>query len=389
METFKKYLPVYLRLCRSVFLYLSFLLLATISSYITRQAHIAVNAVMLLFIYHSTVRVFAETDRITADIALAYRAEVEPLSRSARDILGLIIRQKEFYIEAAVVLLLPILLPLEAGFGYLVAPLLAKGLSRALVKLILVSILVPLGLGVGLLSHYYGFLWWLDEKASPDMHFWRALLLRLLGLLLIYTVGSIAIIFYVPIFISVYYIFVALSEIFKWLPFLIIGGVLLLLWLLAFLRALRIRRKFLRQLRACCAEIGATLSPIRRPYRSLLCLDRFESFTVTRGEKTYHCKLFSARRRRNPLFFSEHGTVQCLHSFSFRRVEYFRFTTQFDFSFEAPAPRILIVNPVSKEIFAGHTHFARPIDTGESVGPYKIFTATGFLGALARDVLDR
>ena len=93
--------------------------------------------------------------------------------------------------------------------------------------------------------------------------------------------------------------------------------------------------------------------------------------------------------RHTPLFFSQNGIMQCLHSFRFRRVEYFRYTTQFDFSFEADGSKMLIVNPEPKELYAGSTSFYREIDTGESIGAYKVFTATGFLGALSRNVLDR
>lgn len=388
MDSFQKYAPVYLRICRTVGLYVSFVLLSFLSALLLKSMP-AAHAILAFFIYQSLVRIFAETDRTTRDIALSYREQVSAYGRSTREILRLILQCKPYCLELILLLLLPVLLPMECGFSLYTAPLLAGGYHRFFAKLALLSVLLPLMTGCWLLGHYNAFLWWLCEKAAPDMAFGRALLLKWLGVALIYGISGVAFALFVPVFISVFYIGVALGEIRQWLPLLIIAVLILFVWLCGFLRAFRIRRSFLKRLCRLCADMGATLSRIKRPYRSLLHAGTGESFTVTVGEKTYHCKLFCAKNRKNPLYFSETGIVQCLHSFRFRRVEYFRYTTQFDFSFEAPAPKILIVNPVTKELYAGHIDYARLIDTGESVGDYKIYTATGFLGALEREVLDR
>ncbi|MBE6580132.1 MAG: hypothetical protein E7650_00765 [Ruminococcaceae bacterium] len=388
MESFRKWAPVYLRFCRTLGLYISFLLLCFLSTSMLNTMRPA-KAVLSLFIFQTLVRVFAEADRATRDIALPYREEVGTHDRSSLTIWRLILSSKPILAELLLLLLFPILLPMEVGFTAYTAPLLSAGLKRPLAKALLLLVLLPLMTGAWLLARYNAFLWWLSDKTSPDMAFGRALFLKWLGTFLIYGIGGIAFALFVPVFLSVFYIFVTLGETRWWLPPLIIIGFLFLVWLFRFLRAVRIRRRLLVRLRALCTELGATLSPIRRPYRSLLYIKQGHSFTVSINEKTYHCKLFCARNRRNPLYFSETGIVQCLHSFRFRRVEYFSYTTQVEFGFEAPAPKILIVNPVPKEIYAGNTDFSRLIDTGESVGAYKIFTATGFLGALERNVLDR
>lgn len=388
METFRKWAPVYLRFCRTLGLYVSFLLLSSLSTFMLNTMRPA-KAVLTLFIFQTLVRVFAESDRATRDIALPYRDKVSTHERSSLGIWRLILSSKTILAELALLLLFPILLPMEVGFTAYTAPLLSAGLKRPLAKIILLLVLLPLMTGAWLLARYNAFLWWLSDKTSPDIPLGRALTLKWLGTFLIYGIGGIAFALFVPVFLSIYYIFVTLGEKGWWLPPLIIIGFLLLIWLFRFLRAVHIRRRLLLRLRVLCTKVSATLSPIRRPYLSLLRVKSGQSFTVTLNDKTYHCKLFCAKNRRNPLYFSEMGIVQCLHSFRFRRVEYFSYTTQYDFSFEAPTPKILIVNPVPKEIYAGNTDFSRLIDTGESVGDYKIFTATGFLGALERNVLDR
>ena len=390
MEELRKYIPIYLRICRSIALYLSFSLLFGLCSLCAGRQK-ALGTVLLPLIFHSTARVFGETDRHLRDLALAYRESHDVHHRVPREILALILRDNMLLLELAILLLFPTLLPLELGLTLPTSLLFgASALPRALQKLILLLILLPLFFGGWLFARYLAFLWWAYEEGQDRPEYYLApLFLKLLGILGIYGIGSFAAIFFIPVFQSIYYISEALAALRWWLPVAVVALPIAALFTFRFSRACRIRRKFLRELAFTCHAVGATISEIKRPYRSLLRLGDEVNFTVWHGEKTYHCKLFSALRRHTPLYFSERGVVQCLHSFRFRRVEYFRYTTQFDFSFEGEGQKLLIVNPVPKEIFAGDTAFFRLIDTGEHVGDYTVFTASGLLGAISRDVVDR
>ena len=391
MEELKKYLPIYLRICRSLALYFSYLAIAGIAGLCAGKLPAAV-AILCVLTFHSTVRVFGETDRHIANLATAYRETADGLERSTRKMLRLILTSKQLLIELAVLLLVPVLLPVEAGYTAFATLLFGNpaAVPRALLKVATLGVVFPLFFGFWLLARYYSFLWWSDQKRCRDHpHPWLTLILKLLFIAAIYAVGGFLLVYILAILASVFNILRAIASHRPWLPLTLIGGLVLLVFLIRFWRAVRIRRKFLKRLKRLCRELHVTLSPIKRPYRSLFRLTGQINFSIKHGEKIYSCMLFGALNRRNPLYFSEKGIVQCLHSFRFRRVEYFRYTTQFDFSFEAQGTKVLIVIPVSKEIFAGHTEYFRLIDTGETVGEYKIFTATGFLGALSRDVVDR
>lgn len=390
MEELKKYIPIYLRICRSIALYLAFSLLFGLCSLCAGRQK-ALGTVLLPFLFHSTARVFGETDRHLRDMALSYRETHDIHHRVPREILSLILRDNMLLVELAILLFFPTLLPLELGLTLPTALLFgASALPRALQKLILLAIFLPLFFGGWLFARYLAFLWWAYEEGQDQTERYLApLFLKLLGLLGIYGIGGFAAIFFIPVFQSIYYISEALVALRWWLPVAVVALPIAALFALRFSRACRIRRKFLRELRVTCHGVGATVSGVKRPYRSLLRLTDEVNFVIHHGEKTYHCKLFSALRRHTPLYFSERGVVQCLHSFRFRRVEYFRYTTQFDFSFKAEGQKILIVNPVPKEIYAGDTGFFRLIDTGERVGEYAVFTASGLLGAISRDVVDR
>lgn len=389
MDEFRKYLPAYLRVMRSLSLYFLFLLIFTVARYCAGDVAL-VSVILMPLVLHSTARVFGETDRHLRDLALLYREARDVHHRSPREILRLVLGSRPLRIELIVLLLLPILLPLEMGFGPLGSLLFGSAsVSRALKKLAIMAIVLPIFFGIWLLSRYSAVMWWAYEMEYDEGNYFGSLVLKLLGIGAIYAIGGFLSIFFGPVFISAYYIVQAIVQIQWWLPLLLLFGALALWWLWGFWRACRIRRRFLKRLEVVLREQGAAISQKKRLYRSLIRLGDEVNFIVTHGEKTYYCKLFATLKRHTPLYFSERGIVQRLHSFRFRRVEYFRYTSQFDFSFEADGVKALIVTPVPKEIYAGDTSFNRLIDTGETVGDYKVFTASGFLGALSRDVVDR
>ena len=386
MENLKKYIPIYLRVCRTLTLYFSFLLLSYLAGYPSRSAPI-LKALITVFVLHTVIRIFAETDRATRDEALVYRENVAPHDRSSREIWRILFRIKPFHFELALLLALTLLLPAELGFTEV---LLAIGWPRSAARLLLRAAMVPLLLLSWCFGHYNAFLWWMPKTSHPDTKLTSALILRLLGNGFIYLIGGLILPNFFYAITSLPGFVLALATEFSTLVAVLVCCLPFLLFFAYRVgRMLRIRYTFLRRLKRLCAAEALTLSPIKRPYRSLFKKRSEASFTVACEGKTYHCMLLGAWSRKNPLFFSELGIMQCLHSYRLRRVEYLRFTTQYDFNFEAPAPKILIVNPVSHLIYAGHTYFYREIDTGERIGDYKVYTATGFLGALQRGVLDR
>ena len=388
MDELKKYIPVYLRICRSLALYFSFLAIFGISYLFSGFVKIT-GAILLPLVFYSTARVFGETDKKLIDLALAYRTEKDVHHCMPREMLRLVLTSKDLVLELGILLALPILFPIELGFSPFADLVLGAIASRTLKKLLTLAIVLPAFFGLWLFARYSAFFWIAYRERDNEIHFVRHLILKLLGIAVVYNLGAVFIIYSLEIYATAFRVLMLFFSLYFWLTLILVIGILAFFLSFRFLRGCRIRRKFFKRLKALCHEICASLSPIKRPYRSLLFLRDEINFTVQYNEKTDHCKLFCSLKRHTPLFFSQNGIMQCLHSFRFRRVEYFRYTTQFDFSFDADGQKCLIVNPVPKELYAGDTSFYREIDTGETVGAYKIFTATGFLGALSRNVLDR
>ena len=77
------------------------------------------------------------------------------------------------------------------------------------------------------------------------------------------------------------------------------------------------------------------------------------------------------------------------HAIRFRNDDMFAFETESRYDYRSEFPKILILSPVPHQVL-GMAHGQRaPIDNGDTVGEYKVYTTSGFLRALERGSLDR
>ena len=448
MDNENRTLTLFLRVMRALASYLVFLTVWLFCAFLFRPTHLselpnvavmghAVRALMLPFIYFSVMRVFAEEDAVT-NAALGVQ-NVTGLQARVRRLL----RTPTCLIDVAAPLALAAILPVGAGY-YQLAEALFGGLSLTGVtrKLLVLSVVLP---SLFLLSLFARLSAWQKhtdgrgargevrmEREGADIPAMIAhtagahpyggvrlggtrgfaesdaarrisaaergalrgnkpttLVWRLLALFGIYAVGGFALTYFVPIAISAWRILLLIGSLHWWLPVLLVLGIVALVVLFFLLRAVRIRRRLFKRLTATCREYGFSFTSPVRPYRSLLRLGDEVSFTVSANGKEYDCKLFAAIRRHYSLFFHESGTVYCTHSLRFRRVEFLCWTTEYRFDFKSEREKLCIVAPVPKVIYAGDDKWHRPIDTGMAVGGYRIFSTTGFIGALQRDCIER
>ena len=114
-----------------------------------------------------------------------------------------------------------------------------------------------------------------------------------------------------------------------------------------------------------------------------------ENFNVTVGCKKYSVKFISAIRRKTPFNISSNGDLTFVRTFRIFKVKLFDFTSSYTLTYESSDMKILVLNPTPKYIYKVCEGVALPADNGESIGNYKIYTATAFLRALELDVLDR
>lgn len=155
------------------------------------------------------------------------------------------------------------------------------------------------------------------------------------------------------------------------------------------IRALIKRRDFLRKLDAVCRRQGIALSDIDLPYRSIFSTTETESFTVTVGGKRYACKLIGALKRGSPMGIFQGGEGAIATHVRFARITLFSRVTQFEFGFASEDQKILIINPVPKKLYRTENGKTTELDNGDVVDGYKVYTASGFIGALERGSIDR
>ena len=154
------------------------------------------------------------------------------------------------------------------------------------------------------------------------------------------------------------------------------------------LRAVRKRKEFVARLKRYCAEQDLTLSEIRAPCRSLFALREGVDFTLEANGQIFACKLVGSLFPGSPMIFADTGEGLRRDTLRLFRVDLLQLHTRLDYRMkDAPAgsTRIVIALPVPKQIYASvEGSPPRPADTGEALGDYTLYTATGFFGALER-----
>lgn len=436
--TDNKALGTFLRVVRGLALYASFVLIHLIAAFFFRTSQIEglmnealaagiVRTLLIPLVFFSVARVFAEED-LTVNAALGDNTDLSLLARCTR-----LLAHPDVRLELLLLLGAVALLPTRIGFFSVAAlfatPPLLTELLVTLIALLTVALLYLLarlsawqkhvdergargeitrdGAGTADISsmlmytsgtHFTGGVQAFGgdtaqvggyEHRDRQTRASTALFWRVPVLLAIYGFGGFALTFFAPALISFWFILEALGNVRPLLPIALIALTILCISLYHVLRALRIRARFLGNLKRVCREYGFTYAKPKRPYASLFRLKDEVSFTLHANGKAYDCKLFASVRRHCPLFFHEDGVLHCTHSLRFRRVEYLCWSTRHDFSFESENEKICIVSPVPATVYAGDERWHRPIDTGMAVGGYRIFSSSGFIGALTRDCIER
>ena len=169
----------------------------------------------------------------------------------------------------------------------------------------------------------------------------------------------------------------------------------LILLSIRYIRAVVIRAKFLRKLKKVAEDRRHRISEIRHPFRSLFFTSHGFHFTLTSNGEAYDCKLLCSLSRKKHIYFNEDGTGNYVRIYylPFIRAglaqELFRTHKAFRHDFESNNKKVLIVCPIPQDVRIVRHESAIPIPMGEQVGEYKVYSATTFLNAIERGVLDR
>ena len=300
--------------------------------------------------------------------------------------LAFLFSQWSFWVETAVLASVFIILPIG-----LIHPQLAEiyfDKFEVVNQAQILSAFLPILLFINLLAHISVIQLWQSEAKWQKYENKKTKSSSFIYTLAIYAFAPILMAVFLPILVYIPLVFQAIGLFMT--PATTVLLVLLIAFLVLFppLRACSIRKKTIKQIKASCLQNGYDISDIKEPYLSILKPCEGESFSITKGGKTYSCKLIAAPKKSLPMAIHPDGQMHFFHEVKIRGVKILSYKTVKHFSYDSKDSKILIVNPVPKKLMAYKGTIVE-IDNGELVGDYKIYNATAFVRAIDNDILDR
>ena len=300
--------------------------------------------------------------------------------------LAFLLSQWSFWVETAVLASVFIILPIG-----LIHPQLAEiyfDKFEVVNQAHILSVFLPILLFISLLAHISVIQLWQSGARWQKYESKKSKSSSFIYTLAIYAFAPILMAVFLPILVYIPLVFQAIGLFMT--PATTVLLVLLIAFLVLFppLRACSIRKKTIKQIKESCLQNGYDISDIKEPYLSILKPCEGESFSITKGGKTYSCKLIAAPKKSLPMAIHPDGQMHFFHEVKIRGVKILSYKTVKHFSYDSKDSKILIVNPVPKKLMAYKGTIVE-IDNGELVGDYKIYNATAFVRAIDNDILNR
>jgi hypothetical protein len=335
------------------------------------------TAVVALWAFYSLCRL----ETIYHEEAMLRYAETP--SGNALGRLAFLVKEKDFWIPLGLIALLHAVLPMKWTFAAFHAWLVGTEETLAS-KWQALLLLLPLVAAVSFFGRLAGVKQWHRLKFTP-IEFREKVRNRAIARWMVaYLLGGMVLLNFLIPFLASYvlgFLSILSSYAITWVAILIVG-----FYSFRWGRAFLSRRKFVKRLAALTRD-GVKLV---HPYRSVVMLkEGTEDFTVESNGKRYACKLVAAPNPMAPVYVGADGIFRILHQIRLRNFEIFRYESERNFAFEADCRRVLIINPVPRKVFGVRLDKTWPLDNGDVVGDYRVFTAGAFLNALERDCLDR
>ena len=284
----------------------------------------------------------------------------------------------DFCVEIICVTVLSVLLPSSFLFGF---EAISPG-SRSLTLLIILPIIYVLNF-VGRMD--YQKYWRAGSKENTTEQKRNTVIKDIALVALIYVGGGMCLPWLFPILMMLWQL--GGGMLFVWIVLALIGIVLLTL-LFFVIRGISKRKAFLKKLKSYCKDNALTISEIKKPYLSMFLAQNGSDFTVEKNGRKYECKLIANFFPMSLIIFYGNGNGIHQHTVRLFRTDLFHFMSGFKFGFDSDNKKILIIVPIPRRFYVSANNTSpRQADTGEKLGEYTIYNATGFLGALDRDCL--
>ena len=391
------------------------------------KGYVITGTVIALFMFYSVQRLVTVYNAGSANLFLDNGSPITTFKEKIKHILS----QKENRLELLIFALLFILLPVKLTVPCL-EWLFLNGNEAFIPKALFTLGVLALLLVIYFMAYFSAMTYWdAKERARRDdlKNFSEEERKRYAkaekktfknmfsGIIVGYFLGSIGLMFLLPaIFMAFSPLLILLIEPAVYIP---LSLIIIIPPIFRRVRAYRKRKKFFAVLTELCRKKRYILSKIKNPYKSIFGPCEGETFNVRIGEKKYSCKIISSLKRNRDLYIMKNGIGGWFIRWKFISIELFSYTKTFEFGWESDAKKVLIVNPVPKRVLTPKGEHAIPeenteyyvsqrmgglkamvlkttsqeyateLDNCDIVGGYEFYTATGFLNALERDIIDK
>ena len=339
--------------------------------------------IFLIMYYHSFIRLkVVYNDKI-------YSSFQENLNEEStkREYFSFLFKQKIFWIQYAVTALMFILIPLR-----LTAPVVAwvfGAYGDFAKELLALCVFIPFLFVVYVLAHISAIEYWQQERGTKRDVTKKVKRNTYISIMAAYAIVPFAVLMiieflrYIPLVIELWEKYPS--------PLLLVLVIFVILFAIFFnlFRVLCARKKCIKRIKQTSQKMGFEMSTIKHPYLSAFRVCKGESFQIDVRGKTYSCKLVGAPHRGRPLVIHPAGALHFLHAIRLFKTTLFSHATVREFGYDSEYSKILIINPVPKELSCHFGNKIEAIDNGAIVGGYKIYTATAFVRAIETDTVER
>lgn len=351
--------------------------------YMSERVLDTVKLIISLFIFYSLSYTFSVNNK--------YALQDYDNRGSAENFFGSklshVLSGKFFWVQLFCISVLSLVLPLSFTYGF-VGGVFLPHLTGLSLKLSTLAIILPMLFVLLLISdiEVYRKLFCLKRKKKVIDTGIAKMVKELCIVAAIFLAGATCVPWFLPFIVTV----INFAGRYN-LPFIVInltGAVLSVVFIyvaVVYLRAIAKRRRFMCDLKRLSEKSDTVISDINNVYGSLFFRRTGINFSVEKNNRRYDCKFVPGVFYTAPIIFSENGSGICKHTFRFLRFELFSILSRVDYAFDSGNEKILIVLPIPKDIYVATADSQpRPADTGDKVGDYKIYNATGFLSGLER-----
>ena len=381
---------------RSLVLFIAFGLLALVSRLIFNdnlfddemlsEKNVSIfHTVFLFLIFESTVWAFNRYAAYTKQTFLDKYARGQNNGKVKS-----IFTSFEFYTELICIFVFSLIAPFSFTYGCVGTAFFGETYDKAKVLVIVIPVLTVLEI----LAHWSVRNAWISDsmqrKSSKGKSDFAKTIKNILVVALVYCAASLVLPWLLPFFVTIanlgpgaiVFLYIAVA--------LIIAALLVLLSF--YIRAVKKRKKFVSKLVKYCKDNSVVLSDIRKPYLSVFIQQQGIDFSLKKDKTVCECKLVAGVFPNSPIVFTDKGEGLCQNTLRIFKFDILHLNNRIDYRIDSTSEdskKVIIVIPVPKDIYVSTDGSSpRVADTGEIMGDYTLYTATGFLNALDRGQLN-